>query len=390
MEAEDQIRLKSYSNRTSYSSEIKNFEDKKYKLPFFIYAIVGLILIIIVISLFYTINSEPNGNKISINQKTPIIDNSKGVREIEDTLIFDEFMFEKYKKEQNDFCDNPSKYYNKEIEDQISIANVSLLSRVFQMYIYNNSDIVSNEISYSESWESDQTNNLLTALLYYSSLYNLNPQDIYFLDLGANIGWYSFFVAKYGYNILSFEPSETNNYILKKNYCLNRELNVTFINKGLYNDEQKCDLYINKNNKGDGIVFCENNNQIPENLIKKEQVTLTKLSNYIQFLLNRNLALIKIDIEGAEEKAFEGGIKLLTKYHIPFIFLEFNPESLRQHGTDPKQFLKMFLKNGYRFPSYNFFDNDFLSIDEIMERSNGTTMNLYIIHGKMSRKYLNS
>ena len=124
MEAEDQIRLKSYSNRTSYSSEIKDFETKKYKLPFFIYAIVGLILIIIVISLFYTINSEPNWNKISINQKTPIIDNSKGVREIEDTLIFDEFMFEKYKKEQNDFCDNPSKYYNKEIEDQISIANV--------------------------------------------------------------------------------------------------------------------------------------------------------------------------------------------------------------------------------------------------------------------------
>ena len=176
---------------------------------------------------------------------------------------------------------------------------------------------------------------------------------------------------------------------MKKNYCLNRELNVTFINKGLYNDDKKCDLYINKENKGDGIVFCEKNNQIPENLIKKEQVTLTKLSNYMQFLLERNLALIKIDIEGAEERAFEGGIKLLSKYRIPFIFLEFNPESLRQHGTDPRKFLKMFLKYGYRFPFYNFFDNDFLSIDEIMEKTNGT-MNLYIIHGKMSRKYLNS
>ena len=119
-------------------------------------------------------------------------------------------MFEKYKKEQNDFCDNPEKYFNKEIEDQISITNVSLLSRVFQMYIYNNSDIVSNEISYSESYESDQTNNLLTALLFYSSLYNLKPQDIYVLDLGANIGWYSLFIAQYGYNILSFEPSKTN------------------------------------------------------------------------------------------------------------------------------------------------------------------------------------
>ena len=388
METEDQISLKSYSNRTYHSNQISNLQDNKYKLPSLVYVIIGLIFLLIITNLFLSINKE-QVNKIQKIKKTPNVDYSKEVREIEDTLIFDEYMFEKYKKEQNDFCDNPNKYFNKEIEDQISIANVSLLSRVFQMYIYNKSDIVSNEISYSESWESDQTNNILTALLFYCSLYNLSPQDIYFLDLGANIGWYSLFIAQYGYNILSFEPSETNNYILKKNYCLNRELNVTFINKGLYNDDKKCDLYINKENKGDGIVFCEKNNQIPENLIKKEQVTLTKLSNYMQFLLERNLALIKIDIEGAEERAFEGGIKLLSKYRIPFIFLEFNPESLRQHGTDPRKFLKMFLKYGYRFPFYNFFDNDFLSIDEIMEKTNGT-MNLYIIHGKMSRKYLNS
>ena len=389
METEDQVQLKSYSNRTYRSDRIQEFEENNFKLlPNLIYIIVGLILIFIIINLFTSINSN-NGKKSPNKQRIPNLDNVKDVREIEDALIFDEYVLEKYKREQNDFCDNPSKYFNKEIEDQISITNVSLLSRVFPMYIYNNSDIVSNEISYSESWESDQTNNLLTALLYYSSLYNLSPHDIYFLDLGANIGWYSLFIAKYGYNILSFEPSQTNNYILKKNYCLNRELNVTFINKGLYNDDQKCDLYINSQNKGDGIVFCEKDNQIPGNLIKKEQVTLTKLSNYIQFLTERNLALIKIDIEGAEERAFEGGIKLLSKYRIPFIFLEFNPEGLRQHGTDPRKFLKMFLKYGYRFPSYNFFDNDFLSIDEIMERANGT-MNLYIIHGKISRKYLNS
>lgn len=390
METEDQISLKSYSNRTYHSSVFKeDFEERSFTMPKIVYILVGLILLFITINLFVYINSnQNNGNKITLNKKNSIIENSKGVRETEDALIFDEVMFEKYKKEQNDFCDNPEKYFNKEIEDQISITNVSLLSRVFQMYIYNNSDIVSNEISYSESYESDQTNNLLTALLFYSSLYNLKPQDIYVLDLGANIGWYSLFIAQYGYNILSFEPSKTNNYILKKNYCINRELNVTFINKGLYNDEGNCDLYINKENKGDGIVYCENN-EIPKNLIKKEKVALTKLSNYINFLLDRNLALIKIDIEGAEEKAFEGGIKLLSKYHIPFIFLEFNPESLRQHGTDPRNYLKMFLKYGYKFPSYNFFDNDFLSIDEIIEKTNGT-MNLYAIHGRMSRKYLNS
>ena len=129
------------------------------------------------------------------------------------------------------------------------------------------------------------TNYYLALEHYRKSKKILNKKDVYILDLGGNLGVYPTYFGKLGYSVISFEASPRNYYILKKNYCLNRELNVTFINKGLYNDEQKCDLYINKNNKGDGIVFCENNNQIPENLIKKEQVTLTKLSNYIQFFI---------------------------------------------------------------------------------------------------------
>ena len=39
--------------------------------------------------------------------------------------------------------------------------------------------------------------------------------------------------------------------------------------------------------------------------------------------------MIKIDIEGSEAKAIEGGIELITKYHIPFIFLEFSPSMLK-------------------------------------------------------------
>ena len=34
---------------------------------------------------------------------------------------------------------------------------------------------------------------------------------MYILDIGANIGWYSFCLGKYGYKILSFEPMLINN-----------------------------------------------------------------------------------------------------------------------------------------------------------------------------------
>ena len=175
---------------------------------------------------------------------------------------------------------------------------------------------------------------------------------------------------------------------MKKNYCLNRELNVTFIKKGLYNNERKCDYYISKGNRGDGRVFCEQNKNLPQHLIIAGETNVTKLSNYIPFLIKNNLVLIKIDAEGCEELALEGGMQLITKYHIPFIFLEFNPESLQQHGTDPKKFLNIFLKNGYLFPSYNFFDSEYLSVEEIMGKVNGS-MNLYIINRRVSRKYNN-
>ena len=69
------------------------------------------------------------------------------------------------------------------------------------------------------------------------------------------------------------------------------------------------------------MINC--NKKYNENNINNGEIILTRLSNYISFFMNKNLALIKIDIEGSEGKAFESGIELLTEYHVPFIFMEF-------------------------------------------------------------------
>ena len=378
METEEQQDLKLQTNKEKRSRRKHN---SVFELPNkYLYILIAFIVFVIILINILYFSSSKNDNT-SIN-------NPNKMRGIQDTQIFDQNTLLKYKTELNEFCNYNDKNISSNYEDQITLANVSLLSQIFKMYVYKNEDIVSKEILTVESWESEETSNLLTALLYYSALYGLKPKDIYVLDIGSNIGWYSLFIAKYGYNILSFEPSDLNNYILKKNYCLNKELNITFIKKGLYNSEKKCDFYKSKGNCGDGFVFCDKKGNLPSHLEKSEEVTLTKLENYIPFLSKHNLGLIKIDVEGAEEKVLEGGIQLLSKYHVPFIFLEFNPDSLKLHGTDPKKFLKMFHKYGYKFPSYNFFDNEFLSVDEILERTN-KTYNLYIVYHRISKKYHN-
>ena len=105
--------------------------------------------------------------------------------------------------------------------------------------------------------------------------------------------------------------------------------------------------------------------------------------NYIEFLSTRNLALIKIDIEGSEGKAIESGIELFSKYHIPFIFLEFSPSALIKHGTEPIKLLEIFEKNEYKFAKDNFLDTNYYSIPEILGRSKNGFINLFIVHSNI-------
>ena len=112
------------------------------------------------------------------------------------------------------------------------------------------------------------------------------------------------------------------------------------------------------------------------------ELTLTRLSNYIPLFTNQNIVFIKIDIEGSEGKAIEGGIELITKYNVPFIFLEFSPGALKFHGTDPEQFLQLFANNEYKFGISNFFDKKYYTVKEILKISK-KHINLYIVHSKV-------
>ena len=228
---------------------------------------------------------------------------------------FNQNIRDKYIKEQKNFCDNQSIFYNKKIEDRIKIVDIEFKDKNYNMYVYRKADIVSQSIIENKNYEKSQTEKAIVALNYYSKKKNIKNEDIYIIDIGANIGWYTFIFGKYGYKVIAFEPSELNNYILKKNYCLNKETDVILINKGLYTEEKKCDLHLAAGNEGNGIVLCDKNKTLTYHFYKDKEgeILLTKLSNYIPFLTEKNLVLIKIDVEGGEGKAIESGIELITK-----------------------------------------------------------------------------
>ena len=293
-------------------------------------------------------------------------------------------IFEEESKIQKNFCENETLFYNENFEKKIKLTTASFQNKKYKMFVYDQPDIVSYYINKVGNYENTETLKIFEALNYYSKKKNLTFEDMYILDIGANVGWYSFVFGKYGFKVISFEASKINNYILHKNYCLNKEVNITIINKGLYNEDKKCDIYNTNWNVGNGMIFCDKNSTIPKyfNPNKTDEIILTKLSNYIPLLSDKNIVLIKIDIEGSEGKVFQGGIELITKYHVPLIFLEFSPNSLRMHDTDPKAFLQLFIDNGYKIGLSGFFDKTIYQIEDIIKKTKQFTT-LYIFYSNI-------
>ena len=110
-------------------------------------------------------------------------------------------------------------------------------------------------------------------------------------------------------------------------------------------------------------------------------IELTKLSRYTKFLTENNLAVIKIDVEGAVGNVIEWGKELISKYHIPFIFVEFEVKMLEAHGTNALEFLQFFENNGYTINLVDFFSRQCNTSSELVKSKKN--LGLFITYGKI-------
>ena len=110
-------------------------------------------------------------------------------------------------------------------------------------------------------------------------------------------------------------------------------------------------------------------------------VKITTLNAFIPFLFTKHIALIKIDVEGHEFEVFEGGKELITKYHVPFIKLEFEVRMIEAHRNNAFEFLQFFENNGYKISLKDFFSKEYISSTELA-KSKGNN-NLYIVYEKI-------
>ena len=147
---------------------------------------------------------------------------------------------------------------------------------------------------------------------------NLRKWDV-FLDIGANIGYFSLLASSIVGNegeVLAFEPSSKNFAELQKNIALNNFSNISAIRHAVSNTATTKNLFYNPTNPG-GSSLVENLHSGKEG----ESIETIVLDD---FLGEKKIDFIKMDIEGYEYFAILGMKKILSQNNLKMIF-EYSP-----------------------------------------------------------------
>ncbi len=222
-------------------------------------------------------------------------------------------------------------------------------SRPFCIHLLHG-DIVSDSIARSGSWMPHQTK-LISLLLADSS-----SKPAVFLDIGANIGWFTIVMAVLGHKVIAIEPMSNNVELMQSSLQASQvSHNVIVHSHGLGTTPGECILYSDNHNIGDGHMICgvssekERNALVPAGYSIRQVIHSTRLDA----LVSQNIDVIKIDVEGSELHAVRSGSRLFDGYNVRHIISEFSPGMMRHKNSDPYEYLNFFVSRGYNIRIIN-------------------------------------
>jgi len=155
--------------------------------------------------------------------------------------------------------------------------------------------------------------------------------------VGAHIGSLLVPLSSYAKTVLGYEADPKNYELLKLNIALNNVKNAHVSNKAIGAKSGRAIVVHNPLNTG--------NSSILEKTGSEEDVELATLDSELKSFPEERVDLLVMDIEGHELYALKGSIKVLE--NIKFLDMEFAPEQLAEHNSDPIELLNLV---------FNYFD----------------------------------
>jgi FkbM family methyltransferase len=182
-------------------------------------------------------------------------------------------------------------------------------------------------------------------------------KDTYFLDIGANIGFYSFYVAQQipEAKIVAFEPDPYNADRLRKNIEINNFKNIKVCEYAISDKDgiEVLMMNVSKNRGGSSLLISQLPWQKEE---VTQEVTCRTLLNAIRENNIDKISILKLDIEGYEypvlKKYFEEAHESL---YPKALVVEAFGSTIKLLGGSPIQLL---INKGYRLVNHtncNFF-----------------------------------
>ena len=162
-----------------------------------------------------------------------------------------------------------------------------------------------------------------------------------FLDLGANIGYFSAIAAALvGANgrVFAFEPSPACFSRLRRNLsCFTRALSY---DRAVSDENGPVWLRLHPHENGWGSLFPD------RDLLERIQVDSIRLDDWAQAVGLERLDFIKMDIEGSEYAALLGARTLLGRFR-PVVVAELNSVCLARSQRTPDDVLRLLSYAGY-------------------------------------------
>lgn len=198
----------------------------------------------------------------------------------------------------------------------------------FKMYVRLNDNFIGAVIARDRQYEPHVTR-VLKGLLSAGAT---------FVDVGANIGYFSLLSASLvgpKGRVLAFEPNQANCELLRHSAAANSFETIIDIHPVAVAESRQQIAFATAGVDSNGRVI--NPSEADDEVIPLPVVEAVALDDVLATAAR--IDVVKIDVEGAEARVWQGMQSILQRHHPPLLF-EFSPYLLRQTSeVDPAAFL---------------------------------------------------
>lgn len=168
------------------------------------------------------------------------------------------------------------------------------------------------------------------------------PPGAVFVDVGANIGYYTAIAAQAvgaDGRVFAIEPEERNFTYLARTVRENSLVQVELVRAAAAEATDRRSLFLSRDNAGDHRLIGEEGREIV-------RVDTVRIDDLLDDEHLRATVIIKIDVQGAEGLVLEGASRTLREASNLTVITEFWPYGLRRADIDPVDFLERLQRYG--------------------------------------------